>query len=398
MSQNLMFKSATSFPSSELRALFGVSSIGLGHARRSLAVANELRIAKPDLVLDWVCAEPALSFLKSRGQNVLSVSTKLQSLSLAMERSSNHGRINDMGKVARVSSNIARQNYSLIKPYLKEYDVLVQDEFVETAFSFIYEKKPALPQKRVIITDYISFKSNSLSPVSRLVIWMANRYAKRAWMENQTRIFADELDSLAARESDWIKENFEIVGPIVAELPMEPKEKIRERLFTNSKRKNVVVFTVGGTSIGGDLIDFVVTDSVALSRDLDALIVVMLGPRVAGKAQTDMQEGLLMIGFTPDAMDYFKSADCVVAQAGASTLNEVSALGVSCVSVPIANHFEQEDNARRFQQRFGFPILHFADLNHENLVSAIKEAMAQKYVPVCTSGAKKAAELILNIL
>ncbi|MCL4519864.1 MAG: hypothetical protein M1587_11785, partial [Thaumarchaeota archaeon] len=338
-------------------------------------------------------------FLKSQEENVLGVSKDLQSLSGVMERFALQGRIKDMSKVARITSSVAKQNYFLIGPCLKEYDALIQDEFAETAFSFLYEKKPALPSNRAIITDYISLSAVSLNPISTVVIWMANRYAKRAWLGSQVRIFADELDSLPAGEREWAKKNFEIVGPIIAETPTLSKEQIRGRLFKESRANNVIVFTIGGTSVGKHLIDFVVSDASALSRELDALIVVIAGPRVGALTQSGDREGLLVVGFTPDVMAYFKAADCVVTQSGASTLNEVSAMGVPCVTIPILNHFEQEANAKRFEQRFGFPILNYADLNHKNLVSAIKKAMTLRYAPAASQGgAKRAAELISKIL
>ena len=45
------------------RALFVSSPIGLGHARRDLAIARELRALHPDLEIDWLAQHPVTAVL-----------------------------------------------------------------------------------------------------------------------------------------------------------------------------------------------------------------------------------------------------------------------------------------------------------------------------------------------
>jgi predicted glycosyltransferase len=40
------------------RALFVSSAIGLGHALRDVAIADELRALHPDLEIDWLAQDP----------------------------------------------------------------------------------------------------------------------------------------------------------------------------------------------------------------------------------------------------------------------------------------------------------------------------------------------------
>ena len=42
------------------RALYISSPIGLGHVRRDLAIAGELRARHPDLLIDWL-AQPSVA-------------------------------------------------------------------------------------------------------------------------------------------------------------------------------------------------------------------------------------------------------------------------------------------------------------------------------------------------
>ncbi len=97
-------------------------------------------------------------------------------------------------------------------------------------------------------------------------------------------------------------------------------------------------------------------------------------------------------------------ADCVITQAGASTLNEVAEIGIPCVAIPIANHWEQQANAERFARKRGFEILQYADLSRERLVGAILSAVSKGNAVKklersdTKSPQKKAAELILTLI
>jgi predicted glycosyltransferase len=52
------------------RALYLSSPIGLGHARRDVAVANELRTARPELEIDWLAQHPVTTVLDAEGEHV----------------------------------------------------------------------------------------------------------------------------------------------------------------------------------------------------------------------------------------------------------------------------------------------------------------------------------------
>ena len=50
------------------RALFVSSPIGLGHARRDVAIAQELRALHPDLEIDWLAQDPVTARARGRGR------------------------------------------------------------------------------------------------------------------------------------------------------------------------------------------------------------------------------------------------------------------------------------------------------------------------------------------
>ncbi len=57
-------------PSSGKRVLFLSSPIGLGHARRDLAVADALRELRPEVTVDWMTQHPVTAALEARGERV----------------------------------------------------------------------------------------------------------------------------------------------------------------------------------------------------------------------------------------------------------------------------------------------------------------------------------------
>lgn len=349
--------------------------------------------------MEWVSSEPSVSFLSDCGEKVIPVSSKLSSLSTAMEELVREGRLRDMSLVARKSSAIAKKNYSILKEHLTGYDALIQDEFAETMFCFMWDEKPDLPSKRVIITDYFRFKTYSHNPINKLVIWYANRMLAKAYEESSLRIFVDNLDSIPEKHQELARNSFKIVGPIVSEVPRESRRNLKENLFPDFNSDRILVVTIGGTSSGRRLLDFVISNSNQITNILGMSVVIILGPRIERVVYPPDSNILKFIDSSPAALEFFKAADCVVTQAGASTMNEVAATGTPCVSVPIANHWEQEANARRFNEKFGFEILEHDELALDNFVGAVTKSMSSMYEPPNFSeAAEKSAKLIVNLV
>jgi UDP-N-acetylglucosamine:LPS N-acetylglucosamine transferase len=118
---------------------------------------------------------------------------------------------------------------------------------------------------------------------------------------------------------------------------------------------------------------------------------VLTGPRI----NADFTNGLKLVRFTPDALPYFAASSCVVTQAGASTLHEVSMLRFPCVVVPIENHWEQLANARKLK-KYGFPILRYLVLNEKMLIDAIRASLRLNYEREEKLGAQKEIAKIIK--
>ncbi len=186
---------------------------------------------------------------------------------------------------------------------------------------------------------------------------------------------------------------------------MESKKELKERIVreffgTRNGDQKLLVVSVGGTSAGKYLVDFFSTYRQEISQRLDCLILVLLGSRISQSSyHTETIESIRFLQFIPDTISLFKAADCVVCQAGASTMNEIVCVGTACVTVPISNHFEQESNARRFAKKYGFDVVNYSDITVNSLTEAVLRTLnAKNYTPASfSSNVEKAARLIMEI-
>ena len=61
------------------------SPIGLGHARRDLAIVGELRRLCPDLEVDWLAQHPVTEVLEAAGERIHPASSQLANESAHMQ-------------------------------------------------------------------------------------------------------------------------------------------------------------------------------------------------------------------------------------------------------------------------------------------------------------------------
>ena len=70
------------------RALYISSPIGLGHARRDVAIAKELRKLHPDVEIDWLAQHPVTTVLEAEGERIHPASALLANESGRIESES----------------------------------------------------------------------------------------------------------------------------------------------------------------------------------------------------------------------------------------------------------------------------------------------------------------------
>ena len=329
--------------------LFFSSPIGLGHATRDAAIASELGCCTR-----FVTGDAAARFLKGSGFKVTDVYRPPR---FVVEE----GTLKKPQRWLWQYYMYYRDCKKISSKIIGEQCILVSDEdFASLAVA----QRRKIPS--VLITDIM--KTRFTSGPGSLIEKGMNRSMKR---------IVSGCDAVIIPEEGTDESNIKRVGPIVRRTEFSRKE-LRNRFGFDGK---TIVVSTGGTSAGSFLI----------SRSLEALcktrckcdVVVVTGPSL--KREFD---GARNLGFVYNLHEIIYAADLVISLAGRSTIDEANAYGTPGIFIPIRNHFEQEDNAKR--QGFEYNDIF-------RLESIIEEKIKSPRTGKRYDGAQKASKIIKDI-
>jgi hypothetical protein len=139
------------------RALFLSAPVGLGHTRRDLAIARELRTLHPDLQVEWLSEDPVTRALQAAGERVHPASAWRASESAHFE-SEAHGHDLHAFHTLRRMDEIKAANFMVLHDVLADdtYDLVVADEAVEVDY-FLHENPELKRTAYAWITDYVGW-------------------------------------------------------------------------------------------------------------------------------------------------------------------------------------------------------------------------------------------------
>ena len=101
------------------RALYISSPIGLGHARRDVAIAEELRTLHPDLEIDWLAQDPVTRVLEASGETIHPASKHLANESGHIESESAEHDLHCFQAIRRMDE-ILLANYMVFDDLVRE--------------------------------------------------------------------------------------------------------------------------------------------------------------------------------------------------------------------------------------------------------------------------------------
>ena len=252
-----------------------------------------------------------------------------------------------------ISSNIIEKE----KPKL-----IVSDEDF-ASLSIAQEKK----LKTVLITDIL--ETSFAKGIGALIEKKMNR-SMRDIIKKCNVVILPEIGS----EED----NIVRVGPIVRSTSHSRGELRNKFAFD----KKTIIVSVGGTNAGQFLIEKAVEVFKKLKLDADMFI-------VSGPSLKIVDNKVRNLGFVNNLHEIIYASDLIISLAGKSTIDEATTYGTPGIFIPIKDHFEQEENAKKMGFSFG-------DLYR--LDSLILSQLGEKRNPVMSNGAKKAADIIKNLL
>lgn len=183
-----------------------------------------------------------------------------------------------------------------------------------------------------------------------------------------------------------------------------PREAVRRELDVGDRP--LIVVTVGG---GGDGYDLLRTYLDALNLDSqlrDAHNLVVTGPLMA-RGKRDQLQGsvsnkhLTLLEFTPDLVSYLAAADLVVSMAGYNTVCEMLSLGVRTLLIPrVKPRREQQVRAERLAERGLVRVVLPSQLSPKRLTTEIGAMLASPAprITLNLDGLARVSQAIISFL
>ncbi len=139
------------------RALFVSSPIGLGHAWRDVAIADELRRQMPGLEVHWLAQDPVTTVLRARGETIHPASAELASEALHIDREAGEHDLHAFQAIRRMDE-ILCANFMLFHDVVEEeqYDLWIGDEAWEVDY-FLHENPERKTAPYAWLTDFVGF-------------------------------------------------------------------------------------------------------------------------------------------------------------------------------------------------------------------------------------------------
>ncbi len=139
------------------RALYISSPIGLGHARRDVAIARELRALRPELEIDWLAQDPVTQVLDAEGERIHPASALLASESAHVEAESAEHDLRAFQAIRRMDE-ILLSNFMVFHDAVTEghYDLVVGDEAWDV--DRLLHENPELKRSAFVwMTDFVGW-------------------------------------------------------------------------------------------------------------------------------------------------------------------------------------------------------------------------------------------------
>jgi hypothetical protein len=394
------------------RLLYVSGSIGLGHVSKDLAIASELRRARPGIEIVWLAGHPASLILRDAGERVLPESRDWIGATAIAERCTRDGELNLVRYVYRSLPSWAR-NTRVFRHAVEAHgvDMAVGNEAWEV-FIPLATRTLRLPVPFVMILDFVGVVPTTPSLLDRVgawgldALWALDRFTFDG--DPHSAMFIGELDDVPAGRLGWAlpdrqrhaRELYEFLGHVILFRPEEYADCDGWRRELGYGEEPLVICSVGGTAIGRELLELCGKAYPRLRERLpDVRMVLVCGPRIPTES-IRVPDGVDVRGHVPRLFEHLACCDVAVGQCGASSTTELSALKKPFIYFPVDGHYEQELVAARLA-RYGLGRrMSLKETTPDDLAVAIHEesqrVVADSGLPV--DGAARAAKHILYVL
>ena len=397
------------------RALYVSSPIGLGHAQRDAAIAEELRKLHPDLEIDWLAQHPVTAVLEARGERIHPGSAHLANESRHIESESAEHDLHCFQAIRRMDE-ILLNNFMVFHDIVRDdhYDLWIGDEAWELDY-YLHENPEEKRAAYVWLTDFVGWLPMADGGDREAFVTadynaeMIEHIARFPRLRDRALFVGDLEDVVPDRFGadlplirDWTRDHYEFPGYITGFDPaaFADREALRHELgYAPDER--VCIVTVGGSGVGEHLLRRVLDALPEAARRVDGLrAIVVAGPRI-DPASLPSHEGVEIRAYVHDLYRHLAACDLAVVQGGLTTAMELTANRRPFLYFPLRHHFEQNFHVRHRLGRYGAGrCMDFDESTPDVIAAAIVEEIGREvaYRPVDPDGAARAAALIAELL
>jgi predicted glycosyltransferase len=395
------------------RVLYVSSPIGLGHARRDVAIARELRNLVEDVQVDWLAQNPVTRVLEAEGETIHPASRWLANESRHFESESAEHDLHCFQAWRRMDE-ILIANFMVFHDVVRDqrYDLWIGDEAWELDY-YLHENPNEKRAHYAWLTDFVGWLPMEDGHESYLTAdynaEMVGHIAdhpdlrdRALFVGNPEDIVPDRLGPELPLIRDWTERNFDFAGYVSGFDPAElsDRERLRAELGYRPDEQ-VCIVTVGGSGVGKHLLRNVMAAFPEAKQQVpDLRMIVVAGPRI-DPATLPAADGLETRAYVHDLYKHLAACDLAVVQGGLTTSMELTANRRPFLYFPLKHHFEQNLHVRHRLERYGAGrCMSFDESEPHDIATAIAEEIGREvdYRPVETDGARRAAERLAEML
>jgi pimeloyl-ACP methyl ester carboxylesterase/predicted glycosyltransferase len=397
------------------KVLYLSSPIGLGHARRDLAIAQQLRELRPEVQIDWLAQHPVTAVLEAEGETVHPASEWLASESAHVASEASEHDLHCF-QALRSMDEILVANFMVFQEVVEEglYDLVVGDEAWDV--DHFWHENPELKRgAHAWFTDFVGFlpmpdggdhEAFLTADYNAEMIEHIDRFPRirdqAVFVGNPDDIVPDVFGPDLPKIRDWTEEHFRFSGYVTGFTPPTADEAPEWRAELGwAEDEKVCVVTVGGSGVGRHLLEKTIAAYPVAKRSMPELrMVAIAGPRIDPDSLPS-HPGLEVHGYVNRLYRLLSVCDLAVVQGGLTTTMELTAAKRPFLYFPLRNHFEQNHHVRHRLDQYGAGrCMDYGTTDPDALAEAILAGTgaAIDYRDVETDGARRAAELLAELI
>ena len=397
------------------RALFISSPIGLGHAQRDVAIADELRRLHPDLEIDWLAQHPVTAVLDAKGERIHPASRFLASESKHIEDESAEHDLHAFQAWRRMDE-ILVNNFMVFHDIVREepYDLWIGDEAWELDY-YLHENPEEKRAAYAWLTDFVGWipmrdggarEQFLAADYNSEMIEHISRYPRlrdrSIFVGNPDDIVPDRFGPDLPFIRDWTQKHFDFSGYITGFDPAAFADRAALRAELGyAPDEAVCIVTVGGSGVGAHLLRRVIEAFPDVRKRVPNLrMVAVAGPRI-DPASLPSAHGLEVRAYVHELYRHLAACDIAVVQGGLTTTMELTANRRPFLYFPLRHHFEQNFHVRHRLERYSAGCcMDYATATPESIAQTIAQELRRPvaYRAVETEGAARAAARIAELI